>query len=67
MSIAKLTHHSLERMTSREDAPRIYAAVLQKPDFSHPNYAQDRPIIKQVCLRGLSCKGDDHAELLLLS
>jgi hypothetical protein len=50
MSIAKLTHHSLEKMTSRDNAPRIYAAMLHKPDFTNQDDAPEGlPEIRQVC------------------
>jgi hypothetical protein len=35
MSIAKLTGESLSEMTSRNNAPRIYATLLRKPNFSN--------------------------------
>jgi hypothetical protein len=51
MSIAKLTRRSLEKMTSRDNAPRIFAAVLHKPDFDNvPGYEDvDEEFIPQVC------------------
>jgi hypothetical protein len=58
MSIAKLTGESLTDMTSRNNAPRIYAAVLRKPDFSNNDgFPEGRGVIPQVCVTLDQLKG----------
>jgi hypothetical protein len=50
MSIAKLTAQSLSDMTSRKDAPRIYATVLRKPNFANTDgFPGGDAVIPQVC------------------
>jgi hypothetical protein len=50
MSIAKLTGESLSDMSNRNNAPKIYATILQKPNFSNTDgFPEGKGVIPQVC------------------